>query len=79
MLFTLSLTIHLFILASNAVPAPVKLAGRASITALTTAQISAYKPYTYFASTGYCVPAETLTWSCGSVSVSNDYPVLEID
>jgi len=42
------------------------LATRQGITTLSQAQISPYKPYTYFASTGYCSPATTLTWSCGA-------------
>lgn len=42
------------------------LTSRQSITVLTTSQISSFKPYTYFASTGYCTPSTTLTWSCGA-------------
>ena len=38
---------------------------RQSITTLSTSQISPFKPYSYFASAGYCTPSTTLTWSCG--------------
>ncbi|KAI0037750.1 hypothetical protein FA95DRAFT_1529358, partial [Auriscalpium vulgare] len=37
-----------------------------SITTLSTAQISAFKPFTFFASAAYCNPSVTLTWSCGA-------------
>ena len=36
-----------------------------SITALSTAQVTAFRPYTHYASTGYCSPASTLAWDCG--------------
>ncbi|THH17777.1 hypothetical protein EW146_g3109 [Bondarzewia mesenterica] len=39
---------------------------RQSITPLTQNQISAFKPFTYYASTAYCAPSATLTWSCGA-------------
>ncbi|PIL27924.1 hypothetical protein GSI_09959 [Ganoderma sinense ZZ0214-1] len=38
---------------------------QASITALSTAQIDAFRPYTHYASAGYCSPASTLAWDCG--------------
>jgi hypothetical protein len=38
---------------------------RQAITTLSADQISPYKPYTWFASTGYCSPATTITWTCG--------------
>ncbi|KAI0039820.1 lipase [Auriscalpium vulgare] len=38
---------------------------RQSITTLSTDEIGAFKPFTFFASTAYCNPSETLTWSCG--------------
>ncbi|TFK42180.1 lipase class 3 family protein [Crucibulum laeve] len=46
--------------------APPSLLKRQSITALSTAQISAFKPFTFFASTAYCNPSTTLAWSCGA-------------
>ncbi|KAI0047137.1 lipase class 3 family protein [Auriscalpium vulgare] len=39
---------------------------RQSITTLSTAQISTFKPFTFFASAAYCDPSVTLTWSCGA-------------
>jgi hypothetical protein len=33
---------------------------------LSDAQVSAFKPFTFFASAAYCPPSATLTWSCGS-------------
>ena len=42
------------------------LHARQAITALSTAQVSAFRPYRYYATTGYCRPNETITWSCGT-------------
>lgn len=28
-------------------------------------EISSFKPYTWYASTAYCEPADTLAWDCG--------------
>jgi len=39
---------------------------RQTITTLSASQISAYKPFSFFASTAYCNPSTTLTWSCGA-------------
>lgn len=50
------------------VPSPAR---RASITALTTAQINAFTPYTHYAGIGYCKPAVTLAWSCGANCEAN--------
>ena len=51
-------------------PAPVPvdqhLQARASITALTSSQISAFKPYSWFSSTAYCAPTSTVNWTCGT-------------
>ncbi|KAF9494918.1 alpha/beta-hydrolase [Pleurotus eryngii] len=33
--------------------------------------IAALKPYTYYASTGYCKPEDTLTWKCGENCEAN--------
>ena len=38
----------------------------ATITVITGAQVDAYTPYTHYASTGYCNPSVTLTWTCGA-------------
>jgi len=42
------------------------LNARQSITALTTAQINAFTPYTWYASAAYCTNTQTLAWDCGS-------------
>ncbi|KAG7445153.1 alpha/beta-hydrolase [Guyanagaster necrorhizus] len=35
------------------------------LTVVTDDQITAYKPYTFFASTAYCQPSTTINWDCG--------------
>lgn len=44
------------------------LATRQSISTLTAAQVAAFKPYTRYASSAYCMPANTLAWNCGGES-----------
>ncbi|KAK0489331.1 alpha/beta-hydrolase [Armillaria novae-zelandiae] len=44
---------------------------RQSVTTLTSAQVSAFKPYTFYASAGYCQPSTTLTWTCGAPCQAN--------
>ncbi|KAJ7132261.1 lipase [Mycena epipterygia] len=48
---------------ANAVSA---LLARQAITALSSSQISAFKPYSFYAAAGYCTPAATLAWDCGT-------------
>ncbi|KAJ7623654.1 Alpha/Beta hydrolase protein [Roridomyces roridus] len=36
-----------------------------SITPLSASEVAMYRPYTYFAATGYCGPSYTRSWSCG--------------
>ncbi|KAF8174959.1 lipase class 3 family protein [Pholiota molesta] len=55
----------------NAAPALVEVSKRQSITALTTAQISVFRPFTHFASTAYCQPSTTINWSCGANCAAN--------
>ncbi|KAK0466794.1 Alpha/Beta hydrolase protein [Desarmillaria tabescens] len=43
----------------------------AAVTALTADQITAYKPYTFFAGAAYCQPSTTLHWDCGSLCAGN--------
>jgi len=38
---------------------------RQSITTLSTAQISSFKPFSFFAAAAYCDPDKTLKWNCG--------------
>ncbi|KAF8887334.1 lipase [Infundibulicybe gibba] len=42
------------------------LDARQSIAALSRAQISAFKPFSFYATTAYCSPASILAWSCGT-------------
>lgn len=49
----------------HALPAP-EIESRQAITTLSAAQIASFKPFTHYASTAYCKPAQTLTWSCGA-------------
>jgi hypothetical protein len=44
---------------------------RQSITTLTTSQIDAFTPYTFYASAGYCQPSATLAWNCGANCQAN--------
>ncbi|TFK48454.1 lipase [Heliocybe sulcata] len=44
---------------------------RQAVNALPTDQIASYKPYTYYASAGYCEPAATLAWNCGANCEAN--------
>ncbi|KAJ6485728.1 Alpha/Beta hydrolase protein [Mycena sanguinolenta] len=41
------------------------------ITALSSTQVAAYRPYTFFASTAYCPANFTRTWSCGANCLAN--------
>jgi hypothetical protein len=56
----------LFVLSGQVFAAP--LANQA-ITAISAAQVTAYRPYTFFASAGYCVANAALSWSCGGSCV----------
>ncbi|CAE6367010.1 unnamed protein product [Rhizoctonia solani] len=46
-----------------ALPAPIP---RAGVTTLTTAQITAFRPYALLSRAGYCPASKTATWSCGT-------------
>ncbi|KAL4249966.1 AB hydrolase superfamily protein [Abortiporus biennis] len=49
----------------NAAPTP-ELHARQSITSLSTAQVSAFKPYTFYAASAHCSASVTINWSCAS-------------
>lgn len=66
-MYSLLLTVLLSTLAAQAIP----LERRQTITALTSSQITAFRPFTHFASTAYCQPSTTLTWSCGTNCAAN--------
>jgi len=57
----LSLGLGFLAIASAAV-----LPRQGAVTALSAAQISAFKPYSFFASSAYCSPSTTINWSCGA-------------
>ncbi|KAI0297460.1 lipase [Multifurca ochricompacta] len=44
---------------------------RQTITPLSSSQVSAFKPYSYFAATTYCPPSQTLQWNCGANCAAN--------
>lgn len=49
--------------------APVSvLDARESITTLSTEEVTAFEPYTWFAAAAHCPPAETLAWNCSKCS-----------
>ncbi|GLB41568.1 putative alpha beta-hydrolase [Lyophyllum shimeji] len=52
----------------HAVP---RLAARQSTSALRPEQVTAYKPYTFFAGAAYCQPTNTLSWTCGVNCAAN--------
>ncbi|KAJ7089828.1 lipase [Mycena belliarum] len=58
----LSAVVLALALLANAAPS---LLARQAITALSSAQVSAFKPYSFYAAAGYCSPASTLAWNCG--------------
>ena len=40
-------------------------------TPMTSAQVDALTPYTYYASAGYCNPSVTQSWTCGATCSAN--------
>jgi len=64
-LISAALSLALF---ASALPSSLK---RQSITPLSTAQIETFKPFTFFASTAYCLPNTTINWSCGANCAAN--------
>lgn len=67
---TLGLSLLIFATVVQAAPAP-EIKSRQAITALSSNQIHAFKPFTFYASTGYCNPSQTATWSCGANCEAN--------
>ncbi|EJD47789.1 lipase [Auricularia subglabra TFB-10046 SS5] len=53
-------------LASLALAGPAPIVAKQSLQALSTAQIAALRPFTLFASAGYCSAKTTATWTCGA-------------
>lgn len=69
MLFTSGIAVSLLLAVFGVSAGPI-LETRDAVSTLSSAQISSYKPYTYYAATGYCTPATTLAWNCGSECLS---------
>ena len=44
---------------------------RQAITTLTSGEVSAFRPYSHYASTAYCNPSTTINWSCGTNCQAN--------
>lgn len=44
---------------------------RQTITELSDAEVAMFAPYSSFAAAAYCLPSETVTWSCGSLCDAN--------
>ncbi|KAJ8482989.1 hypothetical protein ONZ45_g14754 [Pleurotus djamor] len=44
---------------------------RQSVSVLSSSQIAAFKPYTYYASSAYCQPQTTQSWTCGTNCMNN--------
>jgi len=67
MAFSFTLFSSLFLSTLNVQAAPLQtLRARQSFSALSTTAISAFRPFTHYASTAYCQASDTLTWSCGA-------------
>lgn len=64
-------TFALALLALLPVVLAAPLEPRQSITAVSASTISSFKPFTHYASTGYCQPASTLAWNCGANCQAN--------
>ena len=57
---------------AGGVPAPSTLmVCQEAIKPLTPAQVAAFKPYTWYASTAYCNASSTKAWNCGENCDSN--------
>ncbi|KAK0213387.1 alpha/beta-hydrolase [Desarmillaria ectypa] len=50
-------------------PSPLRRSD--SITTLSDSAVKVFKPYTYYASAGYCEPSTTLAWNCGTNCEAN--------
>lgn len=66
-----SLALVFTLLLSGSSFALPSLQARQDITPLSSSQIAAFKPYTYYASTGYCLASQTIAWDCGADCEAN--------
>ncbi|KAF5316578.1 hypothetical protein D9619_006734 [Psilocybe cf. subviscida] len=51
---------------SSVMGVPLEALEERATSTLSASTVSAYKPYTYYASTAHCKPANTLAWNCGA-------------
>lgn len=63
--FALLVLVPLLPLLVAAAPSPVNKR-QDTITALSAEEVAAFRPYSYYANTGYCKPNLTIDWSCGA-------------
>jgi hypothetical protein len=54
-----------FALSLGAVSWPILEHLQETVETLSSARVSFYKPYTYFAAVAWCNPAQTIAWNCG--------------
>jgi hypothetical protein len=55
----------------DATPTVDAVSSSTAITVISSAQVNAFTPYTYYASAGYCNPSVTKTWACGANCEAN--------
>ncbi|KAI0759597.1 lipase [Trametes elegans] len=68
--FPVQAFVALLVIAMQAAAFPTTLK-RQTISVLSPSAIAVFKPYTHYASTGYCKPATTLAWNCGANCEAN--------
>lgn len=64
--FAAELAAHQAEIENGDVDGVASFASVATVTTLSSAQISAFRPFTYYAGAAYCSPATTRNWSCGA-------------
>lgn len=57
--------LSLVVVAMGSLATPAAVRRAAGITTLSSSQVSAFKPFSYFAAAGYCGASSTLAWNCG--------------
>ena len=69
MIFSVLLCLAQLAVVTFAAPMPLLEERQGGVTILSAAQVSAYKPYTYYTAVASCDPAKTRAWNCGGESV----------
>lgn len=70
MLYSLAVAVSI-IFSTASLAIPLELQGRQAFTPLSSSQIAAFKPYSFYASTGYCLASQTIAWDCGADCEAN--------